>query len=365
MADLIMSPSLYKEWKGCNRKALINSYRFLGNIHTVYGRAYEYGARLIVDMLQEYQEGKGLAWDIVESGEYDECEKADRLREYVIGYAILESSKYLIKFNLSPHKEKNVFTLATGLAHTYAFFEEFLTRHKVEEYEERMIFKGANFTIGGAYDLRARDSLSNTSCLYDFKGITSLWNYSFPSSPQLPIYTVLKQMTFLAYGSDEVMSMNGGYLINMTSAKQEEEPFIYVPVNTKLVLANLDGMMNDFIESGKQLHRLQTTTKGLCMQYTEANVGLENCSKGFNCFQLTECEKNSFSLETYPDDRVFANLQEIDFSQSLMLSAIKKIRENSTDVNLVDGDGVGKGNMFTGEQIESFYDVDELSLNEL
>lgn len=364
MSGLIMSPSLFKGWTKCPRLALIDSYRFLGNIHTVYGRAYEHGSRLLIEMMSDYKDKKGEIYTKV-TKEYEYPESEDRARELIVGYALLESSKYLIKFSLEQHKEKNVFTLAIGLQHTYAFFDEFLTRERVDQYEERIVFKAPNFTIGGAYDLKAKSTLNGTSALYDFKGITSLWNYSFTSSPQLPIYTVLKQMALIAQGKDEAMSMNGGYLINMTSAKKGDDPFLYIPVNTKLVLNNLGNMMGEFIKAGKELNTLLTKNQSLLLQYYNAGVGLDNCSSGFNCFQLGECESGNFAINTFPDDRVFDNKIEMTFSQSLMESAIKKIQANSSKTNLVNGDGIMTGEEIGEDAINSFFDVDNIDLSDL
>ena len=359
-----MSPSLYKEWKSCQRKGLIGSNRFLGNIHTVYGRAYEYGAKILIEHLYDFKQQRGEVYGRVKHIP-EMLEQNDDAREIIVGLGLLESSKYLINFGLTPHKEKNVFTLALGLANTYYFFEAFLARNKVEEYEERLIFKGPNFTIGGAYDFMAQDITTQVSSLYDFKGITSLWNYSFPSSPQLPIYTVLKQMSIIARGEDKIMSMNGGYVINMTSAKKEDDPFLYVPVNTKLVLANLTNMMDDFIVAAKQLHKLQASSPSMLMKYMNAGVGLETCTANYNCFHLGECENTNFALNAYPDDRVFDRISEMSFSDSLLSSAIQKIRKNSSITNMVDGDGIISGDVFEEGVIDAFFDTGNIALGDL
>lgn len=362
--SLIMSPSLYKEWKSCGRKGIISSNRFLGNIHTVYGRAYEYGAKILIQMLVEY---KDMNSDLYKkfNGEYEYPESDEEACKYIVGIALMESSKYLVKFNIEQHKEKNVFTLALGLQHTYYWFESFLDRNNVEDYEERMVFNGPNFTIGGAYDFMAQDITTSVSSLYDFKGITSLWNYSFPSSPQLPIYTVLKQMTLIAKGQDKVMSMNGGYVINMTSAKKEDDPFLYIPTNTKLVLANLENMMEDFIKCAKELKKLQTANPSMLMQYLNAPVGLETCTANFNCFHLSECENSNFATNTYPDDRVFDKFSKFEYSDNLLKEAIKKIRANSSITNLVDGDGIISGDVLGEDVVNEFFDTDNIALGEL
>lgn len=359
MHDLIMSPSLYTEWSKCNRKALINSDRFLGNIHTVYGRAYEDGCKTILNNLAEYMAGKGHVYTSVveEYGESEEYKRDDQAREYIVGLAILQASRYLIKFDVRPHKEKNVFTLALGLQESFAWLEAFLRTHVVEQYEERIIFEGPNFVIGGAYDFMAKLNSTTHSSIYDFKGITSLWNYSFPSSPQIPVYTVLKQMALLATGSDKVMSMNGGYLINMTSAKKEDNPFLYIPINTKLVLANLDNMMSDFIRSAKQLYALQTSSQSALTRYMNADVGLNHCTANFNCYNLSECENQNFVIQVNPDDRQFDKVTKYQFSDSLLKEAIKKIRANSSITNLVDGDGISSGDVFEAEALDDFLGI--------
>lgn len=363
--SLIMSPSMYKEWKSCPRKGLISSNRFLGNIHTVYGRAYEHGAKYIIDNLTEFKNERGWYWHEAQAYTYPESEEV--VRKLIVGHAILQGARYLRQFDKPQHKEKNVFTLAIGLANTYHWFNSFLDKNVVEGYEERIIFEGANFVIGGAFDFMAKSNRLNASSIYDFKGITSLWNYSFPSSPQIPIYTVLKQMALLASGSDKAMSMNGGYAINMTSAKKEEDPFLYIPVNTKLVLANLDNMMDDFIRCGKELHKLQQDSPAIVMQYMNAPVNMDTCTANFNCFHLGECSNSNFSMHTNPDDRVFDKLTKYTFSASLLKEAIKKIRANSSVVNLVDGDGIGSGDMFDEGVVEDFFgdDSGELILGEL
>ena len=362
MNNQIMSPSLYNEWGKCNRKAIINSDRFLGNRHTVYGRAYEYGCKILIEHLVDYKNQEGYVYHKF-SEEYAFPESDDKAREYIIGLAILKASRYLIKFDTRQHREKNVFTLSLGLQETYAWMSVFLEVNKVEQYEERIIFQGSNFTIGGAYDFMAKNNINHASSIYDFKGITSLWSYSFPSSPQIPIYTVLKQMALLAAGSDKVMNMNGGYVINMTSAKKEENPFLYVPVNTKLVLANLDNMMYDFIRSAKQLHLLQLKNPSTLGRYMSAGVGLNHCTANFNCYMLGECEQQNFSLQVNPDDRVFDKVTTYQFSDSLLKAAIKKIRENSSDVNLVDADVLVKGDEFGEGVLESFLGIGSTPLD--
>ena len=351
--DLIMSPSLYVEASKCFRKGLIGSDRFIGNIHTVYGRAYESGCKILIEHLFDYKMGRGDIYTHFEKA-YEYPESAEQAREYITGLAFMEGSRYLIAFDTKQHKEKNIFTLALGLQETYSWLEVFLDNNKVEEYEERIIFKGPNFVIGGAYDFIASDKHKGVSSIYDFKGITSLWNYSFPSSPQIPIYAVLKQMSEIARGTDKLISLNGGYLINMTSAKKEDDPFLYIPVNTKLVLANLENMMADFILKAKQLYKLQQENSTVVGRYMNATVGLNHCTANFNCYHLSECENYNFVTQTNPDDRVFDRLTQYDFSDSLMKTAIKKIRDNSSITNLVDGDGIISSDVFEAGVLEEF-----------
>lgn len=351
MNNNIMSPSMYSAWTKCPRKAMIEADRFLGNIHTVYGRAFEDGCKVLIDLMVEYQSEDGYVYNLMKD-EYEWPESDDKAREYICGLALMKSSRYLLKFDGRPHKEKNVFTLALGLQEIYAWLNEFLTTHKVEQFEERIIFEAPNFTIGGAYDFMAQKNYTQTSNVYDFKGITSLWNYSFPSSPQIPIYTVLKQMALIASGSDKIMSMNGGYLINMTSAKKEENPYLYIPVNSRLVLANLENMMADFIDKAKQLHLLQSQNNNTLSRYENAGVGLNHCNANFNCYHIHECETKNFSLQVNPDDRVFDKLTKYQFSDNLLQAAINKIRANSSTVNLVDGDTIAKGSSFDPDALD-------------
>lgn len=361
MTKLAMSPSMYKNWKPCNRKALIDSRRFLGNYHTIYGRAFEDGCKCMLDYLAEYASGVGELHDRIKNSE-DEDIKA---RDLIVGLSFLRASKIIIKFSLEQHREKNVYTLAIGLSNAYYWLQGFLDNHTVLAYEERLIVKGPNFTLAGAYDFMARDNRTGDCAIYDFKGITSPWNYSFPSDIQIPVYTVLKQMILIAQGKSDCMSLNSGYVINMTSAKKEDDPFLYVPVDTALVLPNLENMMEDFIFEAKKLEALQSNHSGVINQYMNSDVNLGNCHMNFSCFNVRECTSGNFGSQTFPDDRVFDRVVEIAYSDTLLKEAIKKIRANTSVVNLVTGDGTIGGDQLSESDINDYYGSQTLSLGDL
>jgi hypothetical protein len=104
----------------------------------------------------------------------------------------------------------------------------------------------------------------------------------------------------------------------------------------------------------------------MLMQYMNAPVNLNMCAQNFNCYHLGECEGSNFSLNSSPDDRVFDKLTTYDFSSTLLKEAIKKIRANSSVINLVDGDGIGRGDMFDEGVINDFFGASQpLELGEL
>lgn len=344
----IMSPSLYRNWSQCNRKSLLDSNRFLGNIHTVYGRAFEEGAKELITLIVRYRKEP-----------LPEPLELEDEAAYVVGIAFMKASKYLTAYSIrDQHKEKNYVTLIKGLTATYQWLLTFLQGNTIEQYEERIIYSDPMFDIGGAYDLRAKLGGQDKSCIYDFKGITSFWRYAFPTDPQVPIYTVLKQMQLLESGSSHVMGLNSGYIVNLTSAKLKDEALQYIPIDTQFMLNNLTGIMTDFINAAKQYKRLQVATgDNLLRYYLQAGVTTTQCSQGnYDCFYKSECSTLRFEQKTFPDNRIFDSRHVSKFSVSLLNAAIDAIRKNTSNINMVDGStGIISGDQLSDGDIDALF----------
>jgi hypothetical protein len=344
--SIIMSPTLYRNWRKCGRLAVLDSNRFLGNIHTVYGRAFEEGAKQLINSMTLAKEGKCPVQD-------------DNQMAYLVGSAFFEANKLLLAFQKhDEHKEKNKTTLLLALESLYYWLDYFLTQNEVVQYEERIIYRSPTFDIGGAYDFRAKILNTNKSAIYDFKGITSFWRYSFPTDPQIPIYAVLKQMQLIEQGKKEVISLNSGYVVNLTSAKLKDEALQYIPVDTTFLRNNLTGIMSNFIAAAKELKRLQKVSSDNRMRYyIQAPINTTHCSSGnYDCYYKNECNPLRFDLKSFSDDRVFDSVYQGDFSPSLLDAAITRIKEGTSEVNLVEGSGIASGAELDEKDIEELFD---------
>jgi hypothetical protein len=275
----------------------------------------------------------------------------------------MEGAKYLSKFSRGQqHKEKNYKTLFAAVDRLYHWFLVFLSNNIIEQYEERIIYSGSGFVIGGAYDFRARRIEEMVSAIYDFKGVTSFWRYSFPTDPQIPIYSVLKQMQYTERGSKEAISLNSGYIVNLTSAKTMGDALQYIPVDTQFVLNNLVGIMTAFVRSAKELYRLQLKTSDNQLRYyTQAPINAKQCSTGnYDCYYKSECNTLRFGLQNQPDTRVFDSKHESTFSVPLMNEAMRIIRKNTTDFNMEHNAGISSGSELQGKDIDALFESNDL-----
>lgn len=260
---LNVSPTYMKNEATCSKQAVLKTTQTnWSTVHTDYGNAYGAGA---AELMRHHA---------LESQDSRICAAILKTRHYMESWWDLKS----------PIHGKNLSSIVKGFYETDIYLQT-LPDVKFHSSEHKIIAQVVDHlgrTLGwlsGTYDICFKDSLGR-KVIKDFKAVTSLRPYSFPTDPQAPMYTLLNMLSDEVYGVDEEWSPASGYIVHVT---KHIKPLEIVNTAMGHLANNIRPFMAKCLETAQTLY---------------ASSDMEAVDR-LNMFGVNPyaCELNAFSCE--------------------------------------------------------------------
>lgn len=306
---LNVSPSLMKNHYRCNKMAALKTTETSwSNVHTMYGHAYGSGS--------------------VELVKHQKLEKQSSR----VTAALLKGLPYIKEHwdASKPIHGKNLEKLMLGLIET----DVWVQTHPMNFYseEEKVVVQIADSlgrTVGwlsGTYDLCTKNP-NGDKVIDDFKAVTSLNYYSFPSDTQIPFYTVLNILKDIINGVPVRWSARGKYIAHVT---KKHMPLEVVPLQLGSVANLIVPHMRECIKAAKNLYN--ASDKEVVNRLNLFGVNPHECERtSFQCEYNSFCAKYPSGVKQFEnsivDDRKPSNVHHIIATEADIMEATEVYKE--------------------------------------
>ena len=342
-----MSPTFFKTFKDCGRKAYLDAMRDEPNIHFAYGHAYGHAAaQLFINIDKPKKVRIGAAFAAM----YSQSFPFEQLEEQYANKTLDTLVKGIMASDYS----------AQYLNRVYEFVDEEVKIILVVKRKD-----GTSYILSGTYDLRLKNRITGEFDIFDFKAVTSNYLYSWETDPQIPIYTILNQVVSDKLGWGDKFSYQGKYLIHLT--KFTESLFQTRRLNPAFWKYQVRNVFLDFMKSASdEALRLHRFNDGADL-VKSVPVNPYICNKNdYACTYYQDCNTSSFSLVDRVDTRTPTKIYTVEVTEEEIHTSLDKmlarfnIKLETTDTSEIMSDSEFDDVLGVDDSSISDADVDSL-----